>query len=134
MMIKTLTLVILLCCARQLCGQLKEPKISKDTPVGAIVITLTPFGPLPETVTRAEGPFVLHIENRAGLKQALVALTQNVAFKPQQDGRLPDKLHGTEHKDGKPDDQLVLDPDPGTYYLTVQDKPTWNVKLVITKK
>lgn len=117
-------------------AQLQTPNLQPGQKVPGVAITITPFGPYPTSIQRAEGPFVLFVVNRSGVLDDTFSLVKKPASSEAAAsgpvaGALPSllDLHSTR---GKQRDHRVIDPLPGNYQLRFHGHPNWAVSITIT--
>lgn len=106
-------------------GQLREVKAKDANPPRSVLVTVTPRGLYPSKIEIADGPFVLRIQNRSMAQSMTLALTKE---------RGGGALLSSRHTPKQLDLRQVIDPQPGTYHLTVVEHPQWDMTLVITPK
>jgi hypothetical protein len=102
-------------------GQLRQVAANANPP-RSLLVTVTPRGLYPPRIEMTEGPFVLRIQNRSMAQTMTVALTK---------GQGGAALLNSQHTPRRFDVRQVIDPQPGTYHLTVVEHPQWDLTLVI---
>jgi hypothetical protein len=127
--IVTLALAALL--APALSGQIRSRPMSSSTQVNGLVVLVTENGPRPASATLKDAPFVLLVHNRTGAKDLKLSLTKDEPYKQRLDNSYPAELKQVAHQDGAWDQGVLLDLEPGTYYLTARGKDAWQVKIAI---
>ena len=112
-------------------AQLKTTALGKD--IGAAVLLVTDSGFRPASITLPNKPHILVVQNRTGLRKMHVSLTQAAPLTALTagTGTPPSELTGVDHKNGAQDQTIMLNALPGTYYLTVKEKPALQVKIVV---
>jgi hypothetical protein len=112
-------------------AQLKNRAIQAETMVGGEVMLLTPHGPVPAELELKAGPAILVIQNRTGQEKLDVVLTKDEKYRKKADGSFPLDLKRTKHENGFWDRTILVDAEPGVYFLTVDGKESWSVKVTI---
>lgn len=102
---------------------LPVPSGSAEQNIEVEVITSTPAGFEPATITRARGPFILALHNRSGEKELVLRL-HRVSGEQLQEVRL---------RSGRRTQHQQLDLPPGEYLITEAGHPEWRCQLVINR-
>jgi hypothetical protein len=126
-----LALSVLVTMTLPLGAQMKSGAVPANTTFNSTVLLLKPQGPHVSEIHVPNGPFILSILDRSGLKQPHVSLTLGTPLATLAANDLSRALLSTLHKDGNRDQTVVLNLQPGTYYLTVQENLGWTVRVVV---
>ncbi len=126
-----LAIAILATLALPLGAQMKSATIPVNTAFSSAVLLLKPEGPHVTDIHVPNGPFVLSILDRTGLSSPHVSLTLGSALTASTASELARALVSTLHKDGNRDQTIVLNLQPGTYFLTVQENLGWKVRVIV---
>ena len=104
--------------------------ISPTTPsaatekLNAQVILMRPYGFEPAEITRREGPFLLVVLNRSGVREANYLLSSVAS----------NKLHEAKVPREKLDWHQVVNLTPGDYILRETNHPDWICKITVTQQ
>ena len=95
-----------------------------STPVEAEVITIRPTGFQPQKIARPQGPFLLAVENRSGLR-TIDLILEGPGGKRLYTAGIPIAKHDLARK---------FDLVPGAYVLREANHPEWHCIITIEKK
>ena len=124
-------LSILVSITLPLSAQMKSGAIPANTTFSSTVLLLKPQGPHLSEIHVPNGPFILSILDRSGLRQPHVSLTLGAPLTTLGANDLARAILSTLHKDGNRDQTVVFNLQPGTYYLTVQENLAWTVRVIV---
>jgi hypothetical protein len=99
------------------------PLRGRSQSIESELIAITPRGFEPAEITRAEGQFILMVDNRSGTE---------LNFRLLRDNGQP--LHAVRSTREEPDWNEVLDLRPGRYVLTELNHPEWTCSIRITAR
>lgn len=105
-------------------GQLRSVTKS-ERPPRAVPVAVTPWGFEPRRIEMQEGPFALRIRNRSLASGMTFALTREKGGAALLTKQQTPRQYSVEE---------VIDPEPGTYHLTVVEHPKWDMTIVIKPK
>src|SRR4030095_2464050 len=97
-----------------------------DAPQGRLrseLVTAFPHGFEPDEITRPRGPFMLCVDNRAGIEGLSLRLISS---------ETRGLVHAEPIQKGRSGTNKVLNPAPGVYILTEASHPGWSCTLTIT--
>lgn len=112
-------------------AQLKTTGFGPITKFKSLTVLLTPQGPHISGAAVASQPLFLTIVNRSGIRTLHVSLTQNSALHSASASDVATELVGVDHKDGANDQTMMIELHPGVYFLSVREKLSWTVRLVV---
>ena len=112
-------------------AQLRPAAYDAKTKFGLIAILLTPNGPRITQVTVPSRPLFVTVINRSGIRTAHVSLTKGTPLASSSIADVANELAGLDHKAGANDQTMLIDLEPGTYYLTVREKLSWTVRVIV---
>lgn len=105
-------------------GETTTPPLERrHTLIESESLTVTRRGFAPALITRAQGEFILMVDNRSGL---------DLNFRFSRETGEP--LHEIRTSQQELDWNEVLDLQPGTYVLTERDHPEWKCLIRITAR
>lgn len=87
------------------------------------VITATPAGFEPATITRARGPFILALHNRSGNRELVLRIYRVSG----------EQLHEVRLRTGSRRQHQRLDLPPGEYIISEAGHPEWRCQLVVNR-
>jgi len=99
------------------------PRVSASQNIEVEVITATPAGFEPTTITRARGPFILALHNRSGDKELVLRLYRVSG----------EQLHEVRLRTGSRREHQRLDLPTGEYMISEASHPEWRCQLVINR-
>lgn len=99
------------------------PSASANQDIEVEVITATPAGFEPATITRARGPFILALHNRSGEKELLLRIYRVSG----------EQLHEVRLRTGSRRQHQRLDLPTGEYIISEASHPEWRCQLVINR-
>lgn len=100
-----------------------RPSTSVNQNIEVEVITATPMGFEPTSITRERGPFILALHNRSGEKELVLSLYR-VSGEP---------LHEVRLRTGRRTQHQPLDLPSGEYLISEAGHPDWRCRLVISR-
>jgi len=114
-------------------GQLLPTAIQPHQVVPCEPITVTRFGPHPDSITRPAGPFMIAIENHSRLLSDRFSLyVKGTAGTTTSDGSSVPSLFDLTAAPGRILDYKLINLQPGEYELVFSNHPKWKVSITIT--